>query len=44
MCAATKDDFTREYQAKTGMCPNHAYTLLGTATVTDKNGQSCQLV
>ena len=27
-----------------GICPTHAYTLLGTATVTDKNGQECRIV
>ena len=27
-----------------GLCPRHAYTLLGPATVTDKNGQECRIV
>ena len=29
---------------KVGLRPTHAYTLLGTATVTDKNGQECRIV
>jgi hypothetical protein len=35
MCANTKTDFTKAYEVKMGICSNHAYTLLGTATVTD---------
>ena len=44
MCAATKDDFTKAYQAKMGMCPNHAYTLLDAATVTDSTGKKHRIV
>ena len=44
MVAETKHDDIHHNISDYGLVAGHAYTLLGTATVQDSNGEECQIV